>query len=177
MTFKDQESCDPQTIANMFAKFFQSVYKPEDLHNYRQISDGNNNLTITIPQITTADIHLALEMLKDGCGPDGIPVSVLRDHKHLVIPLCLLFNQSLKQGIFPQMWKITRVTPIFKNGTRSDISCYRGIASLSSIPKLFELVICNSFRTVIPRCISLSQHGFMPKRSTTTNRAHQQRRN
>ena len=34
-------------------------------------------------------------------------------------PLTMIFNSSLRKGIFPNTWKVAKVTPIFKSGSRS----------------------------------------------------------
>ena len=43
-----------------------------------------------------------------------IPVKILKDAINLLSkPLTLIYNASLERGIFPQIWKLARVTPIF----------------------------------------------------------------
>ena len=41
--------------------------------------------------------------------------------------LAFMFNTSIETSIFPDSWKIARVTPIYKNGDRADKSNYRPI--------------------------------------------------
>jgi hypothetical protein len=53
------------------------------------------------------------------------------------LPLCLLFNRSLTLCVFPDRWKPSFVTPIFKCGKRND----RGIPILSTVGKFFELLV------------------------------------
>ena len=43
--------------------------------------------------------------------------------------LCSIFNRSITSGIFPEEWKCAKVTPLFKNGQRSDLNNYRPIPS------------------------------------------------
>jgi hypothetical protein len=57
------------------------------------------------------------------------------------LPLCLLFNKSLGCCVFPDRWKLPFVTPIFKSGKSNDVSNYGGIAILSTLGKLFELLV------------------------------------
>jgi hypothetical protein len=61
-------------------------------------------------------------------------------------PLHMLFNRSLATCIFPDRWKFSFVTNIFKSGRRNDISNYRDIAILSAIAKLFELLVYEDLR-------------------------------
>jgi len=47
----------------------------------------------------------------------------------------------LKHGIFPDNLKIAKVTPIFKQGSRSSCNNYRPISVLSALSKIFERCI------------------------------------
>jgi len=72
-------------------------------------------------------------------------------------------------SVFPDRWKESYVVPIFKNGSRSDVECYRGVAILPTFGKLFESIVCNILTDKFKDVISISQHGFMKGRSTSTN--------
>ncbi len=48
-------------------------------------------------------------------GPDKIPTMLIKDAVDQINkPLTMVFNLSLQKGIFPDVWKLARVTPIFK---------------------------------------------------------------
>ena len=64
----------------------------------------------------------------------GVSKSVLK-------PLCILMNSSFEEGIFPDIWKIANVIPIFKKGDESQPSNYRQVALLSCIGKLQERIV------------------------------------
>ena len=49
-----------------------------------------------------------------------------------------IFNQSLVTGIFPSDWKMAEVSPIFKNGSKSDLNNYRPISVIPTLAKIFE---------------------------------------
>jgi hypothetical protein len=70
---------------------------------------------------------------------------------------------SLPSCIFPARWMYF-VTPILKNGRRSDISNYRDDAILSAIAKLFGLLNYRyeDLRGHLIDC----QHGFLKSKST-----------
>ena len=44
-------------------------------------------------------------------------------------------------GIFPSDWKMAKVTPIFKNGSKSDLNNYRPISVIPTVAKIFEKII------------------------------------
>ena len=57
--------------------------------------------------------------------------------------LAFMFNTSIETSMFPDSWKIARVTPIYKNGDRADKSNYRPISVLPVISRLFEKLVTN----------------------------------
>jgi hypothetical protein len=59
----------------------------------------------------------------------------------ICIPLAIIFNFSLKKGIFPSTWKIARVMPAFKKDDKSSPSNYRPISLLSCIGKVMERAV------------------------------------
>jgi hypothetical protein len=76
---------------------------------------------------------------------------------------------SLSAGVFPAIWKESFVVPLFKNGNKCDMSCYRGISILSAILKLFEKIVCDRITPVVRPVISDAQHGFVKGHSTVSN--------
>ena len=54
-----------------------------------------------------------------------------------------IYNQSIANGIVPDLFKISRVTPIYKSGEVTDTGNYRPIATLSSFSKVLERLIYN----------------------------------
>ena len=54
-------------------------------------------------------------------GLDNIPNKLLKIAATAIAPsLTGIFAASIRTGIFPYEWKASRVTPIFKSGTKSD---------------------------------------------------------
>jgi hypothetical protein len=64
---------------------------------------------------------------------------------------------------------VARIHPVFKNGDKKDKRNYRPVSIISSIPKLFETLIYNNLYGQVAPFLLGSQHGFLPKKSTTTN--------
>ena len=70
-----------------------------------------------------------------------------RDKKSLKITagvvspsLACIFNQSILTGIFPCDWKLAKVSPIFKTGSKSDLNNYRPISGIPAVAKIFEKI-------------------------------------
>jgi hypothetical protein len=82
----------------------------------------------------TIDIISLLDPNK-AVGPDRISNKMLREVKYeFAGPLCLLFNKSLRDKIFPADWKLAHIILIFKSGDKSPVSNYRPVALFSLLP-------------------------------------------
>jgi Reverse transcriptase (RNA-dependent DNA polymerase) len=127
---------------------------------------------VSLLQFAEIAVHEAIMDLDEqkGPGPDGITSSILKKLVTVVqVPLTFLFNLSLSSGVFSAIWKESFIVSIFKTGEKRNISCYRRISILSTIPKLFEKMVCNELTPMLSARISHTQHGFMKGRSTVTN--------
>lgn len=176
MTYGNAEADSTGDIAELFRLQFSSVFVDEQISAH-DVALAVSNIPDSTPSggpftVNEDMVVSAGRQLKNSTnpGPDGIPSVVLkRCLNALSIPLAIVFNLSLTAGEFPVCWKESFVFPIHKKGCKRNVSNYRGIASLSAASKLFELIILDKLVHNFGHCISTDQHGFMPKRSTTTN--------
>ena len=102
---------------------------------------------------------------KKSPGTDGITTKLLKDAGHTVAEsLVKIFNLSIQTAIFPDEWKMARVTPIFKEGDKTNCGNYRPISVISAIAKLFEKLVCNQLSIFLleNNIISEQQSGFVP---------------
>ncbi len=74
----------------------------------------------------------------------------------------------LHTGVFPDVLKIARVTPIYKKDDETNFSNYQPISLLPAISKLFEKVIFSQTYNFFYRekLFSGNQYGFRNKLST-----------
>lgn len=131
-----------------------------------------NNTSLSDIEITEDIIKNKLEKLniKKGAGSDKIPNILLKSCcNELKIPLTIIFQHSIKTGLFPQQWKQAIITPIFKDGDKDNIKNYRPVSTINAIPKVFENIIADQITETFKQVIPQNQHGFMKGRSTTTN--------
>ena len=62
---------------------------------------------------------------------------------HISEWLTSIFNQSLQQGVVPDILKISKVTPIDKGGEITDPANYCPVSTLSTFTQIFEKFIYN----------------------------------
>ena len=83
----------------------------------------------------------------------------------------MIFAQSLGTGVFPELWKSSRITPIFKANDKFNVINYRPILILNSMAKLFESFVTSYLSNSFSSVISDYPHGFVQNKSTVTNLA------
>ncbi|GBN44901.1 putative RNA-directed DNA polymerase from transposon BS [Araneus ventricosus] len=160
-------------IANAFADYFKSVFKPST--NYDIKDEFKSNCAgdlVKIDSVTYDGVVLAIRELKSSLtvGVDNIPSFIIKGCAELFIyPLLILFNLSLRSNVFPHVWKQTRIIPVFIKRDAQDCKNYRPIAILSPVSKIFESIIHKRLFHQVKNLISSSQQDFIPKHSTPTN--------
>lgn len=172
MYYNDNELTNGKDICNAFAEHFDSVYSKDELNDSPVTVNFSNYEQVFVNEVSDGDIIEAVRNLKVGkaVGPDNIPPYLIKGFMDVFLcPFRILFNLSLKNSVFPSFWKRAKVCPIFKKGDRSDVKNYRPVAVLSSPAKVFEAIIYKTIYFSVQNLISIHQHGFMNKRSTTSN--------
>lgn len=185
MKLEQQELTSCPDIVNSFASFFSSTYVKNQTDTRKpaspELPSFNNNATcdkgVNVNvlhnfDISVPDIRTAVKKMKANLnmGPDSIPALIIRDcFDCLDGPLCYIFNLILHTSVYPDAWKLGKITPVYKSGDKTSIQNYRPVTLISNVAKLFELVIANNISSHVRRMITINQHGFMRGRSTFTN--------
>ena len=104
-------------------------------------------------------------------GLDNIPCKILKIAADVVGPsLTFMFNQSLLTGICPSDWRLAKVTPTFKNGSKTDLNNYRPISVIPAVAKIFEKIIYDQLYNYlnVNDLLTSCQSGFRSLHSTLT---------
>ena len=145
------------------------VKSTDDPTKYLPVTD--KSAKFKFKSVTT---HWVLKELKESKspGPDKIPAKTLKDTAELIcVPLAIIFNESLWTEVFPKIWKVARVTPIFKSGQQSKMNNYRPVFVLSGVSILFEKLFHDQlfeFQTA-NNLLSRNQFAYRKLHSTITS--------
>jgi hypothetical protein len=157
----------------LFATQFSSVYGSSSVNISRNVDPTSPSCwsSFFISMSTICDKLSTLDVSK-APGPDKLPPLFFRKcATALTFPLFIIFNDSLRQGCFPLLWKLAHVIPIHKDGSTHDAKNYRPISKLSIPAKVFDNIIADEIFERFKNIIIPQQHGFFRKRSTVTNLA------
>lgn len=94
--------------------------------------------------VTEAGLSRIVSSLKGGSAPgiDNIPATLIKNNFHaLKLPLLHIINKSINQGIFPTIFKLGKVIPIYKGGPKDQFVSFRPITLASVLSKLLEKCI------------------------------------
>ena len=168
--------CD---VANSFAKHFNDKIKfnvSKTSINLNVIYNGKYKLLVKNRNfMQKSDVKKCLyELSSKKCeGFDRLPVCFINDSKDIIQdPLSSLFSKIYSTGQIPEQWKVSKIVPIFKKGSKNEIENYRPIANLCSTSKFFEKLILNQIHYLESTnkldLTGKQQHGFKKNKSTAT---------
>ena len=93
-------------------------------------------------------------------------------------PLSALFKLIYDKKEVPAQWKIAKIIPTHKKGTKDNVTNYRPISNLCAISKIYEkLILGQLWKIADENNVDLTgekQHGFKKDKSTVTAALHLQ---
>ena len=124
--------------------------------------------------ISDKDVITAVRFLPDKqCLSDPMPTRILKSCVDLLAPfLSALFSRSVTQGVVPQLFKTTYVTPLLKKADMdpTDVRSYRPISNLSVLSKLLERLVARQLVGYLDRAdlMPTLQSAYRAHHSTET---------
>jgi len=122
---------------------------------------------ISMAEITMEDIRRAASHQKNhkSLGPDGIPPEVLKCG-HVQRALLDIFNAALKDpDNIPDTFFHAFLCSLHKKGSIEEATNYRGISLMSTVAKLFHLILLHRIRDALDKWVSPSQNAYRQSRS------------
>ena len=84
----------------------------------------------------------------------------------IAAPLTYMINTCIQSNIFPEAWKISRISPIPKAPKNNDD--FRPIAILPVLSKIYERLVLKQQLSFLDNCINDNMSGFRKGHSTAT---------
>ena len=134
----------------LFCQHYEKLLNPDIPPNERDPPLPNPPIYVPIldDPITPDEVDDQLKKLKTSkaAGPDGVPPGLL---KYLpaawILLLTFLYNLVFSEA-YPFQWALSKVSNIFKKGKRTDPGNYRGIAVMSALAKLYDMILSARFQ-------------------------------
>ena len=97
-------------------------------------------------KVTESDVLSIIKSLDStkAHGYDNLSIRMIKMcSESITLPLKIIFQESLKKGKFPEIWKKANVGPVYKKEDKTFIIHYRSISLLLIFGKISERLICN----------------------------------
>ena len=128
-----------EEIANKFSSISQE-FEPIKLHEIKIPSFGSDSIPVFRPPDIGKKLHKI--KLRKATASGDIPPKIIRKFANSIsVPLCDIINSSIKEGIWPEIYKIEAITPIPKVFPVKSVTNLRPISILYTFDKIMESVI------------------------------------
>ena len=174
----DSELTDERDISEYFNDYFSGIagklnssIPPPVNDPLENLSRGNHSNSLFLYPVTCSEVtNVSLNLKNSSYGLNCIPTKIFKSAiNYLALPLSVIINNSIAQGIFPDILKNASVIPIYKSGSSTDVNNYRPISILPLLSKIFEK--CVNIRVVNYlekyNILSINQFGFRKSKNTT----------
>ena len=143
------EITESKLIANEIGKFFATIgyntamkgrNSKTSIEEYLK-KIQNESSTMFLTPCTVIEVNNLINKLpnKFSSGYDNISNILVKRLEYLItVPLTIIFNKSLGEGVFPDSMKLAEVMPLFKGGNKYTLTNYRPISLLPLFSKLLE---------------------------------------
>ena len=146
-----------ENIADKFAEISQEYdeIKPEEIE-FPTFSEKD------IPEISEAEVIATIKEMDTSKSnvKDDIPAKILKEFaSHLGKPVADIINTSIKQGAWPDIFKLEMVTPIAKvQGVPKNVDELRNISGLLNLDKIAEKIIAKMMISDMKENLDPSQY-------------------
>ena len=140
----------PSAVANTFNDYFCNIASnlktqiiTSNHNDYRSTLGSPLTNTIYLHDVDSSEIIEHIKNLKNKSTSDTKiePLKTLVNCNKFINTFVDVINASIKEGVFPSQLKMADVVPIYKSGTKTEVSNYRPISLLPTFSKIFEKTI------------------------------------
>lgn len=164
---------NPVTIANLFNDFFIDGLKEDTINNDANLQIPRNPNSMFMSPTSPSEIQRIINNMKNtsSTGYDQISTQILKLVSLKISNiLCHIINLAIFNGVFPDKLKTTLIKPLFKKDNKLSMSCYRPIALVPVLSKVFEKVIHNKLYNFFEsqHLLTDEQTGFRKNKTINT---------
>ena len=152
---------DVTKILERWASFYEDLYSGSQTASIITTSD-------IIPEILLEEVRFALRMLKSNkaAGPDGIFAELFKFGGPYIEKLLLnLFNLIIKNLTFPDEFKESEITTIYKKGDVMNCNNHRPITLLNQVYKILAQIMYRRTATTLKESLPSTQAAYQSGRS------------
>ena len=167
---------DSHIIASSFNSYFSNTayvlrdsLPAADLVPVTQLIDPMPNSFYFYPVTVNECVNIISKLKNTSYGLNCISARILKIiSNYIATKLTDLINESFQTGIFPDVFKIASICPVYKRGDPLEISNYRPIAILPLFSKVIEKCMAVRMTKFLSRfgVLSPNQFGFQKGIST-----------
>ena len=168
---------DNKKIANTFNRYFvnvaenlsKQIQKPNT--EFQDYLKNPNMHSLFLKETTPHEISIIIANFDQNKSSDIYEISpkiIKQAGPALSNLLTIISNKSIKEGIFPDALKVSKILPLHKSDSVFEVSNYRPISLLPIISKIFEKLIFVRLNEFITKhqILYQNQFGFQKNKST-----------
>ena len=143
----------------------------QPMESFVQYMSKSIDSSIYLEDTNPTEIAEIIASFENGNASD-IPIIVLKKTAHLISSvLAPLYNNYMQRGTFPSLFKVGKVTPIFKKDNKECIKNYRPVSILPIFGKIFEKIIYKRLYAFLTANGVLHDNQFGFRKGHSTNHA------
>ena len=165
-------------MSSIFNKFFATIgiKLAEKFTTRNTLTTNGVNQASSIFAFKAISCESVIKMINElkpnkAVGLDKVSSRLLKDAADIIASsLTSLFKIFINIGCFPSTWKLAKISPLFKKGSKQDPSNYRPISVLPTISKLLEKTVHMQLYSYLcdNNLLSQKQSGFRLNSSAVT---------
>ena len=159
---------DPFATGNKFNEFYtcvtsKLVSKIKTKSSYHKFLDSKQPDSMFLQPTNKSEIDKIIKSLDSNKSSDiyGMSPKLLKILSPAISEtLSNIFNESFALGVLPDHMKLAMITPIFKGGSKLDVSNYRPVSVLPIISKVLEKLMLTRLTKYLDKSKIIYEHQF-----------------
>ena len=144
--------------AELVNKYFTSIVTDDDYITFEPSRSQVLGNEIEISELLIDENLKTLRVSKSRGANIIPPILLIRCSHSIPKPLILIFQNIKRLAKFQKLWKHGFVSPIYKEGRKSDVTNYRPVTLLPIVSKIFEKLIARTLKKQVAKVISREQY-------------------